>query len=244
MDDRNLRLLLVEGPDDLNTVSRLLETLKLTQFKEKGKNCIHLLFEDKPLTIESVADVGDTVTQFQGRLTLSNIRPKAVGLILDFDAPNESEANNRDIAVRDVIRQMQGTEGCWDIPSDFTVLTPNGFIAEPADEDTPRIGVWLMPNNQDRGMLETFLQQLIPEKRSNLLDHARQSTDTAKEQHSAPSRPSGQGRDSHIPCVDEQAGPTVRCVVPERQLRFESRSRGTVRRLDEAVVSVGGSFLP
>ncbi|MDH5681605.1 MAG: hypothetical protein OEZ36_08460, partial [Spirochaetota bacterium] len=30
-------------------------------------------------------------------------------------------------------------------------------------DDKPRIGIWLMPNNQDAGMLEDFLIQLVPE---------------------------------------------------------------------------------
>ena len=52
-----------------------------------------------------------------------------------------------------------------------------------------RIGVWLMPNNQTRGMLETFLQELIPETRAGLLNYAQSVTDTAKEDYQAPFKP-------------------------------------------------------
>ena len=38
---------------------------------------------------------------------------------------------------------------------------PNGTIIEAAD-DMPRIGVWLMPDNQSLGELEDFVAQMIP----------------------------------------------------------------------------------
>jgi hypothetical protein len=120
---------------------------------------------------------------------MDSSRPKAVGLILDFDPPTETQANNQDEAVRNAIVNRQNKECQWNLPNEFTVLVEGGFIAEPADADTPRIGVWFMPNNRDRGMLETFLQELIPTPQSGLLEYAKQSTDTAKDQHQAPFKP-------------------------------------------------------
>lgn len=185
-------LLLVEGPDDVHVIGQLLNAHGLTRLrndKDKSVNPLKLFFDDASLNIVPVADIDDMIGRFEAALEFGSVRPDAVGLILDFDAPNEGQANNRDIAVRDAIRRLQD-KGCrWDLSSDFTVLTPEGFIADPADPDTPRIGVWLMPNNRDRGMLETFLQELIPDNRSGLLDHARQSTDAAKEKHNAPFLP-------------------------------------------------------
>ncbi len=185
-------LLLVEGPDDVHVVSQLLNTHGLTSLrndKDKGVNPLKLFFGDTPLDIAPVADADEMIGRFEAALEFGSVRPKAVGLILDFDAPNETQANNRDIAVKDAIRRLQD-KGCrWDMPTDFTVLAPEGFVADSADESTPRIGIWLMPNNQGRGMLETFLQQLIPTERSDLLDHARNSTDAAKEKHQAPFLP-------------------------------------------------------
>ncbi len=185
-------LLLVEGPDDVHVVSQLLNTHGLTSLrndKDKGVNPLKLFIGDSPLDIVPVTDADEMIGRFEAALELASVRPKAVGLILDFDAPNELQANNRDIAVQNSIRKLQ-ENGCrWNLPKDFTVLASEGFVADSADEDTPRIGVWLMPNNQGRGMLETFLQQLIPSERSGLLDHARQSTDTAKEDYQAPFLP-------------------------------------------------------
>jgi len=52
------------------------------------------------------------------------------------------------------------------------ILTRNGYPIPPAPtqngtiitvDDLPRIGVWLMPDNQSEGMLEDFIALLVPE---------------------------------------------------------------------------------
>jgi len=185
-------LLLVEGPYAVHAISKLLNVHGLTRLRDSKDKSIHplkLFFEDPPLDIDHVADEDNIVSKFETVLEFANQRPKVVGLILDFDAPTETQANNRDKAVVDAICRLQNNGCRWNLPDTFTVLSDMGFIADPANVDTPRIGVWLMPNNRDRGMLETFLQGLIPESRSDLLDHARESTDTAKKKHQAPFLP-------------------------------------------------------
>lgn len=187
-------LLFVEGRDDVHTISRLLNEHGLTQLRNSNKESVSisplkLCFDGLPLDIMSVGDVGEVIEKFGITLKHSSVRSKAVGLILDFDGPTKTQTNNRHEAVRNVIVRLQNERHRWELPDNFTVLTDGGFIAEPADEDTPRIGVWLMPNNRERGMLETFLQGLIPESLSDLLDHARHSTDTAKKKHQAPFKP-------------------------------------------------------
>lgn len=47
-------------------------------------------------------------------------------------------------------------------------MPEEGFIIEPIDESDLTIGVWIMPNNKDIGMLEDFLMKLIPEEDSLL----------------------------------------------------------------------------
>lgn len=39
---------------------------------------------------------------------------------------------------------------------------PEGWVCAPSDPYLPRVGVWLMPNNQLPGMLEDFVAYLIP----------------------------------------------------------------------------------
>jgi hypothetical protein len=57
------------------------------------------------------------------------------------------------------------------------ILTPNGLSIEnnfPEDglipNTSPKIGVWIMPNNKDQGKLENFFEQLIPEKDNVIME--------------------------------------------------------------------------
>lgn len=96
------------------------------------------------------------IAKFETVLEFGSTRPKAVGLILDFDAPNETQANNRHIAVRDAIERLQSKGIRWNLSEGFSVLSDTGFIAEPIDTDTPRIGVWFMPNNHTEACWKRF----------------------------------------------------------------------------------------
>lgn len=60
-----------------------------------------------------------------------------------------------------------------------------GFISEPNADDI-RLGVWIMPDNQTRGMLETFLMLLVREKDQQLWAYAKAACDEAKAKHHAP----------------------------------------------------------
>ena len=42
-------------------------------------------------------------------------------------------------------------------------LPKEGFIIEPVDKEDLIVGIWIMPNNQDVGMLEDFMLRLIPD---------------------------------------------------------------------------------
>ena len=70
-------------------------------------------------------------------------------------------------------------------PDRHTVFPPSttGIPEEPAPDGTvvtqsgkPRIGVWLMPDNRVPGMLEDFVEFLVPEK-DPLLSCAKEAVD-------------------------------------------------------------------
>ena len=72
---------------------------------------------------------------------------KAIGIIVDAD----DQFDSRWSSVR---------ERCRKIAADFPEeLPPEGLIHQ--NEHGLRIGVWIMPDNQSRGMLETFLGSLV-----------------------------------------------------------------------------------
>lgn len=43
-----------------------------------------------------------------------------------------------------------------------------------------KLGIWLMPDNQSRGMMETFLTYLVPEENDPVLKHAAAARDAAR----------------------------------------------------------------
>ena len=122
-----VNLLLVEGPDDVHALSRLLEKHSLTKLrneKDKSINPLKLFFCDRLLDINHVADKGSVVSKFVTDLEFVNQqRPNAVGLVLDFDAPSETQANNRDDSVCEAIRRLQLDGYKWNLPEDFTKKT-------------------------------------------------------------------------------------------------------------------------
>jgi len=91
---------------------------------------------------------------------------RAVGFVLDADSP----LLDRWHAVRDRLESVD-----VDAPRQPSVT---GFIGQSA-EYLCKVGVWLMPDNQHDGKLESLLKTLIKEE-DPLIDHATTATDTAK----------------------------------------------------------------
>jgi hypothetical protein len=95
-------------------------------------------------------------------------QPSIIGLMLDAD--------------------QQGTESRWqsikrklqdkpyDLPDD---PFPDGTVISSTEPDYPRLGFWLMPNNKDVGMLETFINEMIP---ANHLESVKRSLETARQE--------------------------------------------------------------
>ena len=127
------RLLLVEGPDDQHVVRHLWE-----RRHEQG-----LPFRISPRggvtgVIESIRDEARVL----GR--------QALGILVD--ANNDLSARWQSISDRLASLDIQ-------TPS---TPHPNGLIIA-ATGDMPRVGIWLMPDNQSLGELEDFVAQMIPD---------------------------------------------------------------------------------
>ena len=65
--------------------------------------------------------------------------------------------------------------GYQNVPTD---PTPDGTILDPpAQTLLPRVGIWIMPDNQTNGILEDFLRFLVPQE-GTLFDHVQSSVAT------------------------------------------------------------------
>lgn len=72
-----------------------------------------------------------------------------IGIIIDAD----SNINSRWITLKTILSDLG-----YDFPNEMTEI---GTII--TKDSLPKIGIWLMPNNNKNGMLEDFVNHLIPE---------------------------------------------------------------------------------
>lgn len=140
------KILLVEGIDDEHVIKHLC-----------GKRGVGKLDEIKPQ-----GDVTRLLENFPVRLKESDV--EALGVIIDAD----TNLAARWQSLRDRLTKA-GYQNVPDLP------IPTGTILNaPADSLLPRVGVWIMPDNQTRGILEDFLRFLVPAG-SHLFEHVESS---------------------------------------------------------------------
>lgn len=142
------RILLVEGIDDKHVLKHLCGTRGVPHLDDvKAHEGVNELLNSFPVFLKASED-GDIV-----------------GVIIDAD----TDLNSRWQSLQDRLIRV-GYQGVPEIPSpDGTILDP------PPDVLLPRVGIWIMPDNQTKGILEDFLQFLVPSSGSRLLDHVKSS---------------------------------------------------------------------
>jgi len=146
----NGKILLVEGTGDEHVLKQIC-----------GNRDIPHLDEVKPH--EGIINLLESL---KVRLTLSE-EGDIIGVVIDAD----TEISDRWKSIRNRIISV-GYQNVPDQPApDGTILDP------PAGTYLPRLGVWVMPNNQTSGILEDFLRFLVPQP-NILFDHARDSVKT------------------------------------------------------------------
>ena len=133
-----IRRLLVEGEDDKRVIPEFVEARGILWGESRA---------------ESIVDIGtyDGIDSLSSRLIATELKASgltALGLLVDANG----EPEQRWQAVRD--RCLSSVP---DLPS---VLPEAGLIHR--ELSGVRFGVWMMPDNRQRGMLETFLGTLVP----------------------------------------------------------------------------------
>jgi hypothetical protein len=132
------RVLLVEGKNDCHVIRMLCKAHDLPE----SSFCIYDCGGDDNVLPE-------LELRIQSDLQL---RPKVIGIVLDADMPEDKP----DIMIRwqQVSEKLRKYGYILPIQAD-----KKGTIHQNIDK-YPRIGIWLMPNNQDIGMLEDFLKKM------------------------------------------------------------------------------------
>ena len=87
------------------------------------------------------------------RFQLEASDKKAIGIVLDADD---------DLMARwqQVLAVIEKVNSDYVLPSQ---PEPNGLIIPAPYDYKPRLGIWLMPDNQNRGELEDFVRYLVPD---------------------------------------------------------------------------------
>jgi hypothetical protein len=129
------RELLVEGTDDLHVMSALFMAHKLP---------------DDFKVVKPKDDQGGVDELFKTvptRLKQSDL--ERIGIVVDAD----EHVLSRWATIKSILEQS----GCANVP---TSPTPQGFVMQ--IPDGPKVGVWIMPDNKEPGILESFLAFLTP----------------------------------------------------------------------------------
>lgn len=143
-------LLLVEGNDDFHVIHSLCKRLGIDVRNLENAN-------GGQFGIVDCKGFENLQLVLPVRFKQSNLR--AIGIVVDAD----EDLSNRWKSIRDaLIRQY--FEVPEQLPHDGLILTNGAGI---------KVGVWIMPNNELRGMLEDFLTLLVPSD-DNVLPKVRQ----------------------------------------------------------------------
>ena len=129
--------ILVEGMNDFHVISALCEKYNVPE-----TFCIPRPDKRKTQGVEAL--LIELPTIFKEK------RLKTLGIVVDAD----QDIQARWQAIRDKLKLV----GYDNIPKN---PSPDGWVYE--QQELPKIGVWIMPNNQLTGELEDFVSYLIPD---------------------------------------------------------------------------------
>ena len=160
------KLLLVEGAEDQRTIPELMEANGITwEFSQQGSNSTQRVIE-----IKDCQGYPNLAKEERISAALDTSGLTALGIIIDAD----EEPSNRWESIRNCCRRS-----ITDLPDSLPEI---GLIhqAYSSSGSPVKFGIWMMPDNKQRGMLETFLAYLVPDKQDELWQYAQESAQIAK----------------------------------------------------------------
>lgn len=143
------RILLVEGADDREVIYQF---------------CNHYAIDNRSWFSVQAKDGIDNLIEALS-IQVEPLGLKTLGIVVDAD----TNLQNRWQQIRGAV-----AEAGYDFP---VVPDRAGTILESSDPDRPRLGIWLMPNNQLTGTIEDFLLRLTQDQ-DTLLARARTAIDS------------------------------------------------------------------
>jgi len=161
MQKSNPNILLVEGDEDRRVIPFLMDEYVVWGNKES----------EWVVEVRSHGGIEDLLEPANIEAAARTTGRKAVGIVVDANDHLDSRWAR--------VRQCR-----LGIAADFPEDLPSGGLVH-QNRDGLRIGVWIMPDNQSHGMLETFLGRLVAPAHAPLWAFARESCARSRE-HGAP----------------------------------------------------------
>lgn len=150
--------ILVEGVDDVEVIRHILRTRDFV-LDQQSKLLKHAQFGD--LSVKKTQERSDdaaTQTLIRDFALLLKSEDRAVGIVLDRDLDLPEQLRPWPSLRHHIVKVLPNLEAT--LPKEIGPLPTDGVIV-PFGRDR-RLGVWLMPDNTNLGMLETFVKQLVP----------------------------------------------------------------------------------
>ena len=132
--EQKRKLLFVEGVNDREVVYRI-------------EN--HYNLRDICCVLKMDSDDGVS-TALELHINEQASKTHSVGIVIDADL----DFTARWTSIRNILVRSNS----YQVP---LLLPENGLILDSVLENHPRVGVWIMPNNRDSGMLEDFMRGLL-----------------------------------------------------------------------------------
>lgn len=131
------KILFVEGENDKQVIYRIENAYSLRDICQ----------------VEKCNNVDQAKLSFDLYINENASKVQSVGIIIDAD----TSFIDRWKSVRNLLVATKN----YIVPD---ALPAGGLILDSTTTGKPRVGVWIMPNNRDNGMLEDFLLQQIPQE--------------------------------------------------------------------------------
>jgi hypothetical protein len=157
MGKSHTKFLLTEGKDDVHSIVGL-----MSNHVEWGTTK-----DQWPVKIESAGSVGELLNDTYISTYLKSSGLEALGVVLDANDSFEGRWER----VQQLLRPK--------FPSIPKTMDPEGVIIK--SDSGLRLGVWIMPDNCSRGMLETFLAYLVPDESQAVWQEATNASERARE---------------------------------------------------------------
>jgi hypothetical protein len=151
------RFLLTEGKDDVYAIAGL-----MSNHVDWGHSR-----EDWPVELKAAGSVDELLDPDYVSVSLKQAGLEVLGVVLDANDCYEARWQRLQAILRVHFDDIPGEP------------TPSGLILE--RDDGLRLGVWIMPDNRSRGMLETFLTYLVPVSHASLWEYAKTTAGTARD---------------------------------------------------------------